>query len=96
MHYTTSGKVHTDGIIELPENWQGNIKPETISVQVTPIGTYQESYNKKHWRWFSKCLLYCNCRPNQCDCFMGDRTRAVGCIIMNEQNYMPCMWTYLQ
>ena len=44
MHYTTSGKVHTDGIIELPENWQGNIKPETISVQLTPIGTYQELY----------------------------------------------------
>ena len=47
MHYTTSGKVHTDGIIELPENWQGNIKPETISVQLTPIGTYQELYVKE-------------------------------------------------
>ena len=48
MHcYTTSGKVHTDGIIELPESWQGNIKPETISVQLTPIGTFQELFVKE-------------------------------------------------
>ena len=56
MHYTTSGKVHTDGIIELPENWQGNIKPETISVQVTPIGTYQELYVKEI-QWGTKVII---------------------------------------
>ena len=56
MHYTTSGKVHTDGIIELPENWQGNIKPETISVQVTPIGTYQELYVKEI-QWGMKVII---------------------------------------
>ena len=56
MHYTTSGKVHTDGIIELPENWQGNIKPETISVQLTPIGTYQELYVKEI-QWGMKVIV---------------------------------------
>lgn len=56
MHYTTSGKVHTDGIIELPENWQGNIKPETISVQLTPIGTYQELYVKEI-QWGMKVII---------------------------------------
>ena len=56
MHYTTSGKVHTDGIIELPENWQGNFKPETISVQVTPIGTYQELYVKEI-QWGMKVII---------------------------------------
>jgi len=56
MHYTTSGRVHTDGIIELPENWQGNIKPETISVQLTPIGTYQELYVKEI-QWGMKVIV---------------------------------------
>ena len=56
MHYTTSGRVHTDGIIELPENWQGNIKPETISVQLTPIGTYQELYVKEI-QWGMKVII---------------------------------------
>ena len=56
MHYTTSGKVHPDGIIELPENWQGNIKPETISVQLTPIGTYQELYVKEI-QWGMKVII---------------------------------------
>ena len=56
MHYTTSGKVHTDGIIELPENWQGNIKPETIAVQLPPIGTYQELYVKEI-QWGMKVII---------------------------------------
>ena len=56
MHYTTSGKVHTDGIIELPEDWQGKIKPETISVQLTPIGTYQELYVKEI-QWGMKVII---------------------------------------
>ena len=48
MHcYTTSGKVHIDGIIELPEDWQGKIKPETITVQLTAIGTAQELFVKE-------------------------------------------------
>ena len=38
------GIVSVDGIIELPETWIGNIKPETIHVQLTPIGVYQELF----------------------------------------------------
>ena len=56
MNYTTCCKVHTDVIIELPENWQGNIKPETISVQLTPIGTYQELYVKEI-QWGMKVII---------------------------------------
>ena len=38
------GTVSVDGIIELPETWRGKIEPETINVQLTPIGVYQELF----------------------------------------------------
>ena len=38
------GTVSVDGIIELPETWRGHIEPETINVQLTPIGVYQELF----------------------------------------------------
>tara|TARA_B100000925_G_scaffold258251_1_gene213075 strand:+ start:1107 stop:1385 length:279 start_codon:yes stop_codon:yes gene_type:complete len=57
MHcYTTTGKVHIDGIIELPEDWIGNIKPETIAVQLTAVGTAQELFVKEI-QWGSKVIV---------------------------------------
>lgn len=57
MHcYTTTGTVHIDGIIELPEEWQGKIKKETISVQLTSIGTSQELYVKEI-QWGTKVII---------------------------------------
>ena len=38
------GTVKVDGIIELPETWRGHIEPETIHVQLTPIGVFQELF----------------------------------------------------
>ena len=38
------GTVSVDGIIELPPTWLGNVKSETINVQLTPIGVYQELF----------------------------------------------------
>ena len=38
------GIVSVDGIIELPSTWTGNIVPETIHVQLTPIGVFQELF----------------------------------------------------
>ena len=38
------GKVSVDGIIELPDYWQNLVDKETISVQLTPIGAYQELF----------------------------------------------------
>ena len=38
------GIVSVDGIIELPETWRGHIEPETIHVQLTPIGVFQELF----------------------------------------------------
>ena len=38
------GTVSVDGIIDLPETWRGNIEPDTIHVQLTPIGVFQELF----------------------------------------------------
>ena len=38
------GKVSVDGIIELPDYWQNLVDKETISVQLTPMGAYQELF----------------------------------------------------
>ena len=38
------GTVSVDGIIDLPETWRGHIEPETIHVQLTPIGVFQELF----------------------------------------------------
>ena len=40
----TSGIVRVDGVIELPEHMVGFIDPETICVNVTPIGVYQNLF----------------------------------------------------
>ena len=41
------GNVHLDGIIELPDYWQNFVDKETITVHLTPIGSYQELYVKE-------------------------------------------------
>ena len=38
------GKVSVDGIIDLPDYWQNFVNKETITVQLTPIGCYQELF----------------------------------------------------
>lgn len=38
------GKLKDGNIIELPEYWRGLVDEETITVQLTPVGSYQELY----------------------------------------------------
>jgi len=38
------GKVSRDGVIELPDYWQNFVDKETISVNLTPMGAYQELF----------------------------------------------------
>lgn len=38
------GKLDSGNIIKLPDYWDGLIDPETISVHLTPIGSYQELF----------------------------------------------------
>ena len=40
----TCGIVRVDGVIELPDYMVGKIDPETICVNVTPIGVYQNLF----------------------------------------------------
>ena len=40
------GTLKNSNIIELPEYWKGLIDPESISITLTPIGSYQELYIK--------------------------------------------------
>lgn len=41
------GKLENSNIIDLPEYWNGLIDPETITVQLTPFGSYQELFVEK-------------------------------------------------
>ena len=41
------GKLEDTNVIELPEYWKDLIHPESISVNLTPYGTYQELYVEK-------------------------------------------------
>lgn len=41
------GKLENNSIIDLPEYWNGLIDPETITVQLTPVGSYQELFVEK-------------------------------------------------
>lgn len=44
------GKLENSNFIELPDYWRGLVDPETITVQLTPIGSYQELYyNISDW-----------------------------------------------
>ena len=38
------GKIPPDGLIDLPDAWANKIKPESLVVQVTPYGVWQELY----------------------------------------------------
>jgi hypothetical protein len=44
------GKLKDSNVIELPEYWRKLVHPETITVNLTPIGTHQELYvDKIEW-----------------------------------------------
>ncbi len=44
------GKLDGNNVIKLPEYWKGLVDPETITVQLTPIGSYQELfYEEVEW-----------------------------------------------
>lgn len=41
------GKLEDSNIINLPEYWKGLVDPETITINITPIGSYQELFVEK-------------------------------------------------
>ena len=46
-HVTYRGSMQDTNIIQLPAEWQGKVDLETISIQLTPIGSYQELFVEK-------------------------------------------------
>jgi len=54
------GKLKGSNVIELPEYWRKLVDPETITVNITPIGTHQELYVDKI-EWGTRILIKNNC-----------------------------------
>jgi hypothetical protein len=53
------GKLKGSNVIELPEYWRKLVDPETITVNLTPIGAHQELYVDKI-EWGTKILIKTN------------------------------------
>ena len=54
------GKLNNSNVIELPEYWRRLVDPETITVNLTPVGTHQELYVDKI-EWGTRILIKNNC-----------------------------------
>jgi len=50
------GRLNNENIISLPDYWRGLVDPESISVQLTPHGCYQELYVKEI-EWGSRIII---------------------------------------
>ena len=61
------GMLKNSNIIELPEYWKGLIDPESISITLTPIGSYQELYIK-NIEWGQKVTVM-NSTSGSIHCF---------------------------
>ena len=55
-HVTYRGSMKDTNIIQLPAEWQGKVDLETISVQLTPIGGYQELFVEK-LEWAQRVIV---------------------------------------
>jgi hypothetical protein len=54
------GRLNNSNVIELPEYWRRLVDPETITVNLTPVGTHQELYVDKI-EWGTRILIKNNC-----------------------------------
>jgi hypothetical protein len=54
------GRLNNSNVIELPEYWRRLVDPETITVNLTPVGSHQELYVDKI-EWGTKILIKNNC-----------------------------------
>jgi hypothetical protein len=54
------GRLNNSNIIELPEYWRKLVDPETITVNLTPVGSHQELYVDKI-EWGTRILIKNNC-----------------------------------
>jgi hypothetical protein len=57
------GKVPPNGVIELPSFWYGLVNPEDMTVNITPIGHWQELFVKEV-RWGKQVIIQNNAGGN--------------------------------
>lgn len=50
------GKLKNENVINLPEYWTGLVDPETIGVNLTPVGSWQELYVEKI-QWGTQIII---------------------------------------
>lgn len=50
------GKLRNENIINLPDYWTGLVDPETIGVNLTPVGSWQELYVEKV-QWGTQIII---------------------------------------
>jgi hypothetical protein len=50
------GRLIDTNVIQLPEYWKGLVDAETITINITPIGSYQELFVEKI-EWGSKVII---------------------------------------
>ena len=55
-YVTYRGSMKDTNIIQLPAEWQGKVDLETISIQLTPIGGYQELFVEK-LEWAQRVIV---------------------------------------
>ena len=55
-HVTYRGSMKDTNIIQLPAEWQGKVDLETISIQLKPIGGYQELFVEK-LEWAQRVIV---------------------------------------
>lgn len=53
------GKVPADGVINLPSFWKGLVNPEDMTINITPIGHWQELFVKEV-RWGTQVIVQNN------------------------------------
>ena len=61
------GTLKDSNFIQLPEYWKGLVDPESISITLTPIGSYQELYIK-NIEWGQKVTVM-NSTSGSIHCF---------------------------
>ena len=53
------GRLEANNVIELPDYWKGLVDAETITVNLTPHGSYQELFVKKI-EWGARIIVVNN------------------------------------
>lgn len=54
------GRLNNESVINLPEYWRGLVDAESITVQLTPHGCYQELFVKEIIQWGTKIVVVNN------------------------------------